>query len=103
MPDRFIQKKFYSTTMYLGQLIFFSSVLLTLIEGVLARPQQPNGTLGATYFITNKNKNSIIVSSINKDGTLSFAREVPTGGAGGSASGGADALLARIASSRLVE
>ena len=49
--------------------------------------------LGATYFITNKAANTIIVSSIRGDGTLSFAGEVPTGGAGGSASGGADALF----------
>jgi len=49
--------------------------------------------LGATYFITNKAANTIIVSSIGGDGTLSFANEVPTGGAGGSASGGADALF----------
>jgi hypothetical protein len=49
--------------------------------------------LGATYFITNKAANTIIVSSIGGDGKLSFAKEVPTGGAGGSASGGADALF----------
>lgn len=49
--------------------------------------------LGATYFITNKAANTIVVSSICGDGTLSFAKEVPTGGGGGSASGGADALF----------
>lgn len=49
--------------------------------------------LGATYFITNKAANTIVVSSIGGDGTLSFAKEVPTGGSGGSASGGADALF----------
>jgi hypothetical protein len=49
--------------------------------------------LGATYFITNKAANTIIVSSIGGDGKLSFAKEVPTGGALGSASGGADALF----------
>lgn len=49
--------------------------------------------LGATYFITNKAANTIIVSSIGGDGKLSFAKEIPTGGAGGSASGGADALF----------
>jgi hypothetical protein len=51
--------------------------------------------LGATYFITNKAKNTIVVSSIDADGTLSFAKEVATGGAGGSASGSADALFAQ--------
>lgn len=49
--------------------------------------------LGATYFITNKAANTIVVSSICGDGTLSFVKEVPTGGSGGSASGGADALF----------
>jgi hypothetical protein len=49
--------------------------------------------LGATYFITNKAANTIIVSTIGGDGRLLFAKEVPTGGAGGSASGGADALF----------
>jgi hypothetical protein len=52
-------------------------------------------TLGATYFITNKKANTIVVSSINGNGTLSFAKEVATGGAGGSASGGADALFSQ--------
>jgi len=50
---------------------------------------------GATYFITNKANNTIFVSQINHNGTLSFAQEVPTGGAGGSASGGADALFSQ--------
>lgn len=54
-----------------------------------------NGTLGATYFITNKQNNTIIVSNIGNNGTLSFAAEVPTGGAGGSASGEADALFSQ--------
>jgi len=51
--------------------------------------------LGATYFITNKANNSIVVSSIGTDGKLTFAREVKTGGAGGSASGDADALFSQ--------
>jgi hypothetical protein len=52
-------------------------------------------TLGATYFITNKQANTIVVSSINGNGTLSFAKEVATGGVGGSASGAADALFSQ--------
>jgi len=58
-----------------------------------AGKQKGGSVLGATYFITNKNNNTIVVSSIGADGTLSFAKEVATGGAGGSASGGADALF----------
>jgi hypothetical protein len=58
---------------------------------------KPNSSdiLGATYFITNKANNSIVVSSIGADGKLTFAREVDTGGAGGSASGDADALFSQ--------
>ena len=52
-------------------------------------------TLGATYFITNKQANTVIVSSINGNGTLAFAQEIATGGAGGSASGAADALFSQ--------
>lgn len=52
-------------------------------------------TLGATYFITNKQANTIVVSSINGNGTLTFAKEVATGGVGGSASGAADALFSQ--------
>src|ERR1700734_4293391 len=51
--------------------------------------------LGATYFITNKHANTVIVSSINGNGTLAFAQEIATGGAGGSASGAADALFSQ--------
>jgi hypothetical protein len=51
--------------------------------------------LGATYFITNKANNTIIVSSIGADGKLTFAREVETGGGGRSASGEADALFSQ--------
>src|SRR2546423_313078 len=39
--------------------------------------------LGATYFITNRPAQTIIISSINSNGSLSFAKEFPTGGAGG--------------------
>jgi hypothetical protein len=39
-------------------------------------------TLGATYFMTNKVENTIIISSIQANGELSFAREFPSGGAG---------------------
>jgi hypothetical protein len=56
-----------------------------------------SNVLGATYFITNKANNTIVVSSIGADGTLSFEREVQTGGAGGSASGAADALFTQDA------
>ena len=52
-------------------------------------------TLGATYFITNKQANTIVVSTINGNGTLSFVKEVATGGVGGSASGTADALFSQ--------
>ena len=55
--------------------------------------RRASGSLGATYFITNKANNTIIISSISANGTLSFAQEIPTGGAGGSASNGADALF----------
>src|ERR1700731_4322658 len=57
--------------------------------------QKDGSVLGATYFITNKDNNTIVVSSIGADGTLSFAKEVSTGGAGGSAGGAADALVAQ--------
>lgn len=39
--------------------------------------------LGATYFITNRPAQTIIISGIKSNGSLSFAKEVPTGGAGG--------------------
>ena len=38
--------------------------------------------LGATYTMTNKVANSVFVTSINADGTISFAQEVSTGGVG---------------------
>jgi len=38
--------------------------------------------LGATYFMTNRAANTVFVSSINVDGSLSFIKEVPTGGKG---------------------
>jgi hypothetical protein len=52
-------------------------------------------TLGATYFITNKQANTVIVSSINGNGTLAFAKEIATGGVGATASGAADALFSQ--------
>lgn len=74
-------------------LFLIVSLLSTLVPAVPTR--YPGGILGATYFITNKANNTIIVSSIGQNGTLSFAKEVPTGGKGGSASGAADALFSQ--------
>jgi|SRR5271155_1439735 len=76
-------------------LVIVSTVLSSIVVAAPASSKLCEGILGATYFVTNKNENTIIVSSIGQDGTLSFAREVPTGGAGGSASGGPDALFAQ--------
>lgn len=39
--------------------------------------------LGATYFITNRDAQTIIISAIHSNGSLSFAKEFPTGGKGG--------------------
>lgn len=64
-------------------------------RGKVGNPAPAGGILGATYFITNKANNTIVVSSIGANGSLSFAREVPTGGVGQSASGGPDALFAQ--------
>lgn len=79
----------YSTVFFLT--ISFLSALISAVP----IKQHGDSTLGATYFITNKADNTIIVSSIGQNGTLSFAREIPTGGKGGSASGGADALFSQ--------
>ena len=57
--------------------------------------QNSTSILGAAYFITNKANNTIVVSSIGNDGKLTFAKEVPTGGKGLSASGEADALFSQ--------
>ena len=74
-------------------LFLIVSIFSTLILAAPGKHRPARGSLGATYFITNKDQNTIIASSINANGTLSFGREIPTGGAGGSASGGADALF----------
>jgi hypothetical protein len=74
---------------------FLTISLLSALISAVPIKQHVNSTLGATYFITNKANNTVIVSSIGQDGTLSFAREIPTGGKGGSASGGADALFSQ--------
>jgi hypothetical protein len=75
--------------------LFLTTFLLSAIISAVPTKQHGNSPLGATYFITNKANNTIIVSSIGQNGTLSFAREIPTGGKGGSASGGADALFSQ--------
>jgi len=69
------------------------SILSSFINALPAACPTQQSVQGATYFITNRANNTIFVSQINHNGTLSFAQEVPTGGAGGSASGGPDALF----------
>jgi hypothetical protein len=94
--------------MYFACAFVFTYILIKITLAMPASPEHPsftqkrsslhdnsNRTLGATYFITNKQNNTIVVSNIGENGTLSFAAEVPTGGAGGSASGDADALFSQ--------
>ena len=80
--------------MYSTLFILLFSCLSLLVPAVPTK-QKVNPILGATYFITNKADNTIIVSSIGQDGKLSFAKEAPTGGKGGSASDGADPLFSQ--------
>ena len=64
--------------MQLSAVLSFSAALF----GLVASTAVPGPKLGASYTMTNKASNSLIVNSINLDGTLSFAQEIATGGAG---------------------
>jgi hypothetical protein len=65
--------------MYFSAILSLSTALLGLVS---TTPVVPGLKLGATYTMTNKAANSVFVTSIQADGTISFAREVATGGAG---------------------
>jgi len=62
--------------MHLSVLLSFSVTLFGLASAI------PGPKLGAAYTMTNKAANTLIVSSIGPDGTLSFSQEIATGGAG---------------------
>jgi|SRR5271167_607757 len=66
--------------MHFSSLLSVSAVLYGLVSVVSALPAA--SSIGAHYFMSNKPDNTIVVSNINPDGSLTFAHEVLTGGQG---------------------
>jgi len=91
----------YKSTMFISTILLASTTFASVRASPLAMAQdcveKKNHVLGATYFITNRPAQTIIISTIHANGSLSFAKEVPTGGAGGFAvfGSGVDVLFSQ--------
>jgi len=87
--------------MLISAIFLASTIFASIGASPLATAQDcvehNNHVLGATYFITNRPAQTLIISTIHANGSLSFAKEVPTGGAGGFAvfGSGVDVLFSQ--------